>query len=72
MQRATRPPHIQQRVLAGQQPGETHARACLLDHAAELQTMLAEITDGTITIDVAPVALHEATRAWATAASHDD
>jgi hypothetical protein len=55
---------LQQRVLPTLQPGETHARACLLDHAAELQAELAELDDHPIQIDVGPVALQRATDAW--------
>lgn len=35
------PPHVAQRVLAGL-PGQTHARACLLDHTAQLRDVLGE------------------------------
>ena len=50
-------PRIEQRVLPGQQPGETHARSCLLDHAAELQAKLTEFTDDAVSIDIGATAL---------------
>ena len=55
---------IRQRVLARQQPGQTHARACLLDHTAELQTTIGEATGATVAIDVGPDALARAADAW--------
>jgi hypothetical protein len=39
-----RPADLQQRLLAASSRGETHARGCLLDHAAELQQLLAALT----------------------------
>lgn len=56
--------HIEQRVLPAQQPGQTHARACLLDHAAELQTVLAARVGAVVMIDVSPQALRTAAGAW--------
>lgn len=56
--------HIQQRVLPADQPGQTHARVCLLDHAAELQAALASLINAAVAIDVGPVALELAARAW--------
>lgn len=54
---------LEQRVLPGPQPGETHARACLLDHAAQLQAALT--SDGEhVQIDVGPAALKLAADAW--------
>jgi hypothetical protein len=35
-------PQVAQRVLGGL-PGQSHARACLLDHAAELRDALGEL-----------------------------
>ena len=55
---------LSQRVLPGDQPGLTHARTCLLDHAAELQTALAELTGEAVSVDVAPRALDQAATAW--------
>jgi len=55
---------IEQRVIGRDQPGETHARVCVLDHVAELQTMLAELVDAAVTIDVGPDALQRAADAW--------
>ena len=51
-------------MLPGDQPGLTHARTCLLDHAAELQTALAELTGEAVSVDVAPRALDQAATAW--------
>lgn len=61
------PPQIEQRVLAGDRLGRTHAQACLLDHVAELQMRLAALTDDTrVTIDLNESALQAADRAWST------
>lgn len=48
----------------GRQPGTAHARSCVLDHAAELQQLLAELAGDVVTIDVGPVALERAAGAW--------
>ncbi|MDQ3849582.1 MAG: hypothetical protein M3296_03070 [Actinomycetota bacterium] len=56
---------LHQRTLAGHQPGQTHTRTCLLDHTAELQQLLAELTDQRVSIAIAPAALQRAERAWA-------
>ena len=56
---------LDQRVLPGPQPGETHARGCLVDHAAELQAAIATITDEPVKIDIGLVALERAAGAWA-------
>ena len=58
-------PHseIVQRPLA-QMPGQTHARACLLDHAAELRDVLEKLEQQQLAVDVAEYALEQATRAW--------
>jgi hypothetical protein len=45
-----------------------HARACLLDHAAELQQALAELTGAQVLVDVAAGALERAVEAWGPAA----
>lgn len=57
---------LEHRLLTGQQPGETHARSCLLDHTAELQQLLGELGDEPVSIDVAAAALKRAADAWAT------
>jgi hypothetical protein len=41
-----------------------HARACLLDHAAELQHRLAEFTSEQVLVDVGAGALDRAAEAW--------
>jgi hypothetical protein len=57
---------LTQRVLpAEQQPGLTHARACLLDHAGELQAALSDFTQQHVSVDVSPRALEQAAGAWA-------
>ena len=43
---------------------DQHARACLLDHTAELQQALAELTGEQVLIDVPARALERAARAW--------
>jgi hypothetical protein len=47
-------------------PGTRHARGCLLDHAAELRSLLADELGGTtvVRIDVSEHALGCATRVW--------
>jgi hypothetical protein len=52
-------------------PGRLHATtagACLLDHAAELQTALAELADARVAVDVGLTALARAADAWGPAA----
>ena len=45
--------------------GETHARACLLDHAAELRDALDELLeDEQVTVELAEQALEQAARVW--------
>ena len=46
------------------QPGLTHARTCLLDHGAELQAALGELTGEAVSVDVGPRALDQAAEAW--------
>jgi hypothetical protein len=41
-----------------------HARACLLDHAAELQQAIADLTGAEVLVDVAASALERAVEAW--------
>jgi hypothetical protein len=59
------PPHIEQHILPGDQPGRTHAQACLLDHVAELQARLVELTEDTVSIDLGDDVLDRADQAWA-------
>jgi hypothetical protein len=47
---------------------EQHARACLLDHAAELQQAIADLTGEQVLVDVAAGALERAVEAWGPAA----
>jgi hypothetical protein len=60
------PPIIDQHVLPGRQPGQTHAQTCLLDHVAELRDTLDAFhaSDAIVTADIADVALEQADHAW--------
>ncbi len=56
-------PRFSQRLLAGM-AGETHARACLLDHAAELQATLGEDGGAEVGVDISDGALELAAAVW--------
>ena len=60
------PPIIDQHVLPGQQPGQTHAQACLLDHVAELRDVLDayHASAAAVTVTIADTTLEHADRAW--------
>jgi hypothetical protein len=60
------PPIIDQHVLPGPQPGQTHARTCLLDHVAELRDTLDAFHTSamTVTVTIADSTLQDADRAW--------
>lgn len=60
------PPLIDQHVLPGDQPGQTHAQTCLLDHVAELRNALDAFhrATATVTVTLADAALELADRAW--------
>jgi hypothetical protein len=61
---ATLPPVFSQRILEVM-PGQTHARACLLDHAAELHGLLDELLpEEEVTVEVSDGALEQAARVW--------
>jgi hypothetical protein len=62
------PPIIDQHVLPGDQPGQTHAQACLLDHVAELRNILDALnrSAATVTVDITDDTLNCADRAWGT------
>ena len=45
-------------------PGETHARACLLDHAAELRAMLDPEGEDAVSVEVSDAALARAAAVW--------
>jgi hypothetical protein len=46
-------------------PGQTHARACLLDHAAELRDALDELMpDEEVMVEVSDGALARAAKVW--------
>jgi len=58
------PPRVAQRVLEGL-PGQSHARACLLDHAAELRDAVGELLeDEEVSVDLAEQTLEQAARVW--------
>ena len=61
---AGRPRQVAQRVLEGV-AGQSHARACLLDHAAELRDTLGELLEyEEVSVDVAEATLEQAVRVW--------
>jgi hypothetical protein len=58
-----------QRIIE-RMPGQTHARACLLDHAAEVRDALEElIPDEEVSVEVSEQALAQATRVWSARAT---
>lgn len=58
------PGSFAQRIIE-RMPGQTHARACLLDHAAEVRDALEELLeDEQVTVEVSDRALAQATRVW--------
>ena len=61
--RARSPPVFSQRVLSGM-AGATHARACLLDHAAELQAFLDPDSDEALHVEISDAALTRAAAVW--------
>jgi hypothetical protein len=61
---APRPTRAPEQRQPGARAGLTHARACLLDHAAELQAALVDLTREPVSVDVGPRSLEQATRAW--------
>jgi hypothetical protein len=54
---------FEQRVLGGL-PGASHARACLLDHAAELRVLLEELLQQAVTVEIAERSLQDASGVW--------
>lgn len=52
-----------QRVLSGM-AGATHARACLLDHAAELQAFLQAAGEPNVSVEISEEALTRAAGVW--------
>ena len=57
------PPLFSQRVLTGM-TGATHARACLLDHAAELQALLDPDSEEALHVEISDAALARAAAVW--------
>ena len=60
------PPIIDQHVLPGDQPGQTHAQTCLLDHVAEVRDVLEAFhgSTPTVTVAIADATLKQADHAW--------
>ena len=57
-------PQIAQRVL-DELPGQSHARACLLDHAAQLRDAVGELlVDEEVGVELAEDTLKRASRVW--------
>jgi hypothetical protein len=56
---------LSQRILEAGQHGITHARTCLLEHAAELRAAVSEVTEEHVTVGVGARALERAAQAWA-------
>ncbi len=54
---------FEQRVLGGL-PGTSHARACLLDHAAELHMLLEAVLEEPVTVEIAERSLQDASGVW--------
>ena len=58
------PSEFRQRIIE-RMPGQTHARACLLDHAAEVRDALEElIPDEEVMVEVSDQALAQAAGVW--------
>src|SRR5437764_11263757 len=59
-----RPRQVAQRVLEAL-AGQSHARACLLDHAAELRDTLGDLLEHEqVSVDVPEATLEQAARVW--------
>jgi hypothetical protein len=61
---------FRQRLLSGL-PGTAYPRACVLDHSAELRTVLEELLDEPIGIEVSERSLEDAARVWRVPAAAD-
>jgi hypothetical protein len=57
------PPAFSQRMIE-RMAGETHARACLLDHASVLQAALGSTQGRPVAVNISDAALAEAAAAW--------
>ena len=60
---STAPAEFSQLVVE-RMPGETHARACLLDHAAALQRTLGVVEDEAVSVEISDAALAIAAGVW--------
>jgi hypothetical protein len=60
------PPILDQHVLPGHQPGQTHAQTCLLDHVAEVRNVLDAFhgSAALVTVTIADATLKHADQAW--------
>jgi len=60
-----------QRIIE-RMPGQTHARACLLDHAAEIRDALEELLPGEeVMVEVSDQALAQAAHVWSRGAEDE-
>jgi hypothetical protein len=59
-------PRFSQRLVSAM-AGETHARACLLDHAAELQETLGQDDDAGVGVEMTDAALGRGAAVWRSA-----
>ena len=57
------PAEFSQRIVE-RMAGETHARACLLDHAAALQSALGSTCSGRVSVAISDTALADAAAVW--------
>ena len=57
------PAEFSQRMVE-RMPGQTHARACLLDHAAVLQRALGVAQEQAVSVEISDAALATATGVW--------
>jgi hypothetical protein len=60
---STAPAEFSQRMVE-RMPGETHARACLLDHAAALQRALSVVQKRAVSVEISDEALATAASVW--------
>ena len=56
---------FEQQVLGGF-PGVSHPRACLLDHAAELQALVEELLEESVVVEIPEASLEHASTVWGT------
>jgi hypothetical protein len=54
---------FEQQVLGGF-PGVSHPRACLLDHAAELRTLVEDLLEAPVVVEISEASLEHASTVW--------